>query len=147
MAIWKGSTNPILRGRKLTMVINQLQVLGSSSKYGPISSSGFGVDFGCLSHTHTFSTVGFGELRVDEAAKLPGKLRSQMETLFLFPLLELSGVKFLLVPSLLSIFYAFVAQFVFFLFTKIICSLVAEILRSLSLHQVWRPSGQGRSMP
>ena len=61
------------------------------------------------SHTHTFSTVGFGELRVDEAAKLPGKLRSQMETLFLFPLLELSGVKCLLVPSLLSIFYAFAA--------------------------------------
>ena len=100
------------------------------------------------SHTHTFSTVGFGELRVDEAAKLPGKLRSQMETLFLFPLLELSGVKFLLVPSYFrSSMHSPLAQFVFFLFTKIICSLVAEILRSLSLHQVWRPSGQGRSMP
>ena len=71
-----------------------------------------------------------------------------METLFLFPLPELSGVKFLLVPSLLrSSMHSPLAQFVFFLFTKIICSLVAEILRSLSLHQVWRPSGQGRSMP
>ena len=34
MAIWKGNS-PILRGRKLTMVINYLQVLGWSSKYTP----------------------------------------------------------------------------------------------------------------
>ena len=35
MVVWKGSHNPILRGRTLTMVINHLQVLGWSSKCTP----------------------------------------------------------------------------------------------------------------
>ena len=62
MAIWKGSTNPILRGRKLTMVINQLQVLGSSSKYGPISSrKSFRSWFLGASHTLTNILTGYLE--------------------------------------------------------------------------------------